>query len=185
MVRRHTMKDRWTTALEMSPRTRSRSVQPSLRSIWTPGIQSKPTGILQNIVQIVAFLSTILPCICAQWHDRKRYYTPVCNLSFRPSHAPQGKDINETPLMLRNSSLKAKIFQKWMNRWFDLVSIRIAAMAPSKFHTEKFKEAKYFLMQVLDLSCQHTYELVAASGSRYRQGSYWQPPVYYSSLKNR
>ena len=38
-----------------------------------------------------------------------------------------------------------------MNRWFDLVSIRTAAMAMNKFHPEKIKEVKYFLMQVLDL----------------------------------
>ena len=38
-----------------------------------------------------------------------------------------------------------------MNRWFDLVSIRTAAMAMNKFHPEKIIEVKYFLMQVLDL----------------------------------
>ena len=39
-----------------------------------------------------------------------------------------------------------------MNRWFDLVSIRTAAMAMNKFHPKKIIEVKYFLMQVLDLT---------------------------------
>ena len=52
---------------------------------------------------------------------------------------------------------RKRIFQKWMTRWFDLVSTRIEAIAPREFHTEKFNEAKDFLMQVLDLSCPHTH----------------------------
>ena len=37
------------------------------------------------------------------------------------------------------------------NRWLDLISTRKAAMAPSNFHHEMFKDVIDFQMQVLDL----------------------------------